>query len=106
MPYGFSRFLEVTTEGYKYVLTFQDELSKYTTSVYISKQDAETIARVFVQEIVVKFGILQFILTDKIFNLLSELFTNVCKLLKIKNLKLLLIVPKQMQAEKEPIEYW
>jgi hypothetical protein len=79
--------LTVTTEGHKYILTFQDELSKYTIAVPISRQDAKTIARVFVEEIVLKFGIPQVILTEQGSNFLSELFTNVCKLLKIKKLK-------------------
>jgi len=79
--------LRVTTEGHKYILTFQDELSKYIIAVSILQQDAETIARVFVEEIVLKFGIPQVILTDQGSNFLSELFTNVCKLLKIKKLK-------------------
>jgi len=79
--------LTVTTEGHKYILTFQDELSKYTIAVPISQQDAETIARIFVEEIVLKFGIPQVILTDQGSNFLSELFTHVCKLLRIKKLK-------------------
>jgi IS30 family transposase len=78
--------LTVTT-GHKYILTFADELSKYTIAVLISQQDPETIAGVFVEEIVFKFGIPQVILTDQGSNFLSELFTNVCKLLKIKKLK-------------------
>ena len=79
--------LTVTTECHKYILTFQDELSKYTVAVPILRHDAETIARIFVEEIVLKFGILQVILTDQGSNFLSDLFTNVCKLLKIKKLK-------------------
>ena len=78
--------LTVTT-GHKYILTFQDELSKYTIAIPIPKQDAKTIARVSVEEIVLKFGILQVLLADQGSNFLSELFTNVCKLLKIKKLK-------------------
>jgi transposase InsO family protein len=79
--------LTVTTEVHKYILTFQDDLSKYTIAIPTSQQDAETIARVFVEEIVLKFGIPQVILTDQGSNFVSEIFTNVCKLLKIKNLK-------------------
>ena len=44
--------LTVTTEGHKYILTFQDELFKYTIAIPISRQGAETITRVFVEEIV------------------------------------------------------
>jgi len=42
--------LTVTT-GHKYVLTFQDELSKYTIAVPILQQDAETIARVLLKKL-------------------------------------------------------
>lgn len=46
-----------------------------------------TVAKVFVQEIVLKFGIPQVILTDQGSNFLSDLFANVCKLLRIKRIK-------------------
>ena len=77
----------LTVTCHKYILTFQDELSKYTIVVLILQQDAETIASVFVEETVLKFGIPQVILTDQGSNFLSKLFKNVCKLLKIKKLK-------------------
>jgi len=57
--------LTVTTECHKYILTFQDELSKYTLAVPIPRQDAETVAKIFVEEIILKFGIPQVILTDQ-----------------------------------------
>ena len=38
-------------EGNKYLLTFQDELSKYTLAVPIPQQDASTVARFFVEQI-------------------------------------------------------
>ena len=79
--------LNQTTEGNKYVLTFQDELSKYTLALPIKQQDAVTVAKVFVEEIALKFGIPQMILTDQGSNFMGEVFTNVCKLLKIKKLK-------------------
>jgi hypothetical protein len=43
--------LTQTSEGNKYLLTFQDELSKYTVAVSIPQQDAMTVAKVFVDEI-------------------------------------------------------
>jgi len=86
--------LTVTTEGRKYILTFQDELSKYTIAIPRSRQDADPIARVFGEEIVLKFGIPQVILTDQGSTFLSELFTNVCKLLKIKKLKFSAFYPQ------------
>ena len=41
-----------------------------------------TVAKVFVQEIVLKFGIPQVILTDQGSNFLSDLFANVWKIVK------------------------
>jgi len=46
-----------------------------------------TVAGVFVEEIVLKFGIPQVILIDQGSNFLSDLFANVCKLLRIKRIK-------------------
>jgi hypothetical protein len=46
-----------TMEGNRYLLTFQDELSKYTVAVPIPQKDSETVAKSFVEEIVLKFGI-------------------------------------------------
>jgi hypothetical protein len=79
--------LSQTLNRNRYVLTFQDELSKYTLAIPIKQQDASTIARVFVEEIILKFGIPQMVLTDQGSNFMSEVFTSACKLLKIKKIK-------------------
>jgi hypothetical protein len=55
--------------------------------VPISQQDDLTIARVFVEQIILKFGIPQILLTDQGSNFLSELFANVRKLLRVKRIK-------------------
>jgi transposase InsO family protein len=62
-------------------------LSKFTIGVPIKQQDAVTLARAFVEEIILKFGIPQVLLTDQGSNFLSELFSNVCKLLRVKRIK-------------------
>jgi hypothetical protein len=79
--------LTPTLEGNKYLLTFQDELSKHTLASPIQQQYAETAAKVFIEEVVLKFGIPQTILTDHGSNFLSELFTNVRKMRKIRRIK-------------------
>jgi hypothetical protein len=58
--------LTVTTEGHKYILTFQDDLSKYTLAVRISKQDAVKVAKFFVEEIVLKFEFRRLFLQVKV----------------------------------------
>jgi transposase InsO family protein len=78
---------DITNKGNRYILTFQDDLTKFMAAIPIPTQDAETVAREFVQNIVLKYGIPEVILTDQGGNFLSELFTNVCKLLQIKKIQ-------------------
>jgi IS30 family transposase len=86
--------LSQTLDGNKYVLTFQDEISKYTLAIPIQQQEAATLAKAFVEEVVLKFGIPQKILTDQGSNFMSEVFINVCKLLKIKKTKCMAYHPQ------------
>jgi IS30 family transposase len=79
--------LSQTLAGNKYVLTFQDELSKYTLAIPLEQQDAGTVTKAFVEEEVLKFGIPQTILTDQGSNFMSEVFPKICKLLRIKKIK-------------------
>ena len=53
----------------------------------IKRRDAMTVARTFVEETVLKLAIRQAVLTDEGSNFTSEVFVNVCKLLKIKKIK-------------------
>jgi transposase InsO family protein len=75
-----------TNAGNRYILTFQDDLTKFVIAEPIPTQDAETVAREFVRNIVLKFGTPEVILTDQGSNFLSELFQNACKLLRIKKI--------------------
>ena len=54
-----------TMSGNKYVLTFQDDMSKYLVAIPIPQKDAENTAREFVLNIVLKFGAPAQILTDQ-----------------------------------------
>jgi transposase InsO family protein len=56
-------------------------------AVPMQQQGAMTVASVFVEQIILKFGIPQVLLTDQGFNFLGDLFANVCKLLRIKRIK-------------------
>lgn len=73
-------------KGNRYILTFQDDLTKFVVAEPIPMQDAETAARAFVRNIVLKFGIPEVVLTDQGSNFLSQLFQNTCKLLRIKRI--------------------
>jgi len=56
--------LPVTQGNSKYILTFQDDLSKYVIAVPIGQQDAETVARAFVKNMVLKYGTPRILQTD------------------------------------------
>jgi len=45
-----------TVSGNKYILTFQDDLSKFIIGIPIPQQNSETIAKEFVLNVVLKFG--------------------------------------------------
>lgn len=79
--------LPTSMNNMKYLLTFQDELSKFTLAIPIEQQDAPTIAKAFVENVVLKYGIPQVILTDQGSNFLSDLFKNTCKLLGVKKIQ-------------------
>ena len=76
-----------TMSGNKYVLTFQDDLSKFLVALSIPQQDAETVAREFVLNIVLKFGAPTQILTDQDSNFLNDLFKSMCKLLRFEKIQ-------------------
>jgi hypothetical protein len=75
--------IDVTNTGNRYIMTFQDDLTNFVAANPIPTQDAETAACAFVQNIVLKYGIPEVILTDQGANVLSELFRHICKLLQI-----------------------
>jgi hypothetical protein len=75
-----------TIKGNKYILTFQDDLTKFVVAEPIQALDAETVAREFVRSIILRFRAPEVVLSDLGSNFLSELFRNTCKLLRIKKL--------------------
>jgi transposase InsO family protein len=79
--------LTETQAGNKYILTFQDELSKFLVAITVPRQDAETVVKEFVTHIILKLGTPEKILTDQGSNFLSNVFKNSCKILKIKKLQ-------------------
>ena len=61
---GHCRPASPSETGNKYILTFQDDLSKYVVATPISQQDAKTVAMVFVSHVVLKYGTLSIVQTD------------------------------------------
>lgn len=79
--------LPLSYSGNKYLLTFQDDLSKFSEAIPITNTESKTLAEIFATNIVCRHGIPESILTDQGSNLISGMFAEVSKLLKIKRLK-------------------
>jgi len=79
--------LNITYEDHKYILTMQDDLTKYSLAIPLKDQESQTIAKAFTEHFFCSFGTPESIVTDQGSNFMSELFTNICKLLKIKKLR-------------------
>jgi hypothetical protein len=75
-----------SSSRHKYALTLQDELSKFTVAISTEHQRAQTTAREFVLNIVLRFGTPRQILTDHGSNFVSNLFKKTCELLKVKTI--------------------
>lgn len=78
--------LPQSIQGFVYILTCQDDLTRYIVAIPLRDQETDTIARAFVENIVLKFGSPQQILTDRGQSFLSNLLKRVCKLLNIKKI--------------------
>ncbi|CAG4990244.1 unnamed protein product [Colias eurytheme] len=69
----------------KYILTIQDDLTKFSSAYPIRSTTAEETSECLLHYISI-FGIPKTIITDQGTNFTSELFKETCKFLKIKNL--------------------
>ncbi|KAG5880834.1 hypothetical protein JTB14_027615 [Gonioctena quinquepunctata] len=66
--------LVTSMNGNRYLLTFQDYFTKYPEVIPLSDQKADTIARAFVEQIIVRHGTPRKLLTDQGENFTSTLF--------------------------------
>ena len=80
--------LPITENGNKYILTVQDDLSKFICAFPLQDQETETIAKVFTEKFICIFGVPKSVLTDNGSNFVSKLFHSVCKLFNIKKINI------------------
>jgi hypothetical protein len=70
--------------GNRYILTIQDDLSKFLIAVPLAEQLADEVAKAFVDNVILIYGAPRTILSDCGSQFLSMSFKKVCKLLGIK----------------------
>lgn len=79
--------LPETENGNKYILTIQDNLTKYSIATPLRRIDSVSIANAFSENFITKFGCPQIVHTDQGRDFTSKLMENLCKILKIKQLR-------------------
>jgi hypothetical protein len=79
--------LTLTENGNKYILTFMDDLSKFLRAIPIPNQEANTVAKAFVENIICLHGVPEVVLTDQGTNFIGSVFKSVCKLFNIKKIQ-------------------
>lgn len=73
-------------ENYSYILTIQCDLSKFVECYPLTTKEAAVVAKSFVDNFILRFGIPQEIVTDQGKEFMANVFQESCKLLGIKSL--------------------
>ncbi|KAL4100717.1 hypothetical protein QTP88_020751 [Uroleucon formosanum] len=78
--------LTVSEKQNSYILTIQDNLTKFSSTFPLHSHDAQNVAKALVEGFICQHGIPETILTDCGTEFLSKLFKECCKLLEIEKL--------------------
>lgn len=78
--------LDETIDGYKYILTIQDELTKFVENIPLKNKEANTVAEGLVTQFILKYGVPKKIASDQGTEFMSNVFKDMCKMLKIEQM--------------------
>jgi transposase InsO family protein len=73
-----------TYKSNRYILIFSDYLTRWPDAIPVEKADAETTAKLFVEEIVCRHGAPRMLLSDNGKNFRSNLLKEICKLMNTR----------------------
>jgi hypothetical protein len=76
--------LPPSRHGNRYLLTVLDHLTRFCEAIPIRTQTAEEVGRVFVDQIICRFGTPKCLISDRGGNFTSKLFRQICSELKIR----------------------
>lgn len=79
--------LDTSRNGNRFILTMQDDLTKFSFAVPLPNHTAETLAKAFIENLICLHGVPESIVTDQGPDFLSKVFTLCCKTLKIDKIK-------------------
>ena len=75
--------LPLSRLGNKYIIVFSDYFTRWVEAYPMIDQKAETIAQIFVEKIVFRYGVPRKLLTDQGTNFLSDLLNSISKIFEI-----------------------
>ena len=78
--------MPLTSRGNRYIVVFMDYFTKWAEAFAVSDQQAPTIARLLVENIVCRHGVPEELLSDRGSNFLSSLIMEMCTILGIKKI--------------------
>lgn len=78
--------MPLTSRGNRYIVVFMDYLTKWVEAYAVPDQQAPTIARLLVDNVVCRHGVPEELLSDRGPNFLSDLILEICRILGIKKL--------------------
>lgn len=78
--------ITTSKKGNNYILTLQDDLTKFSTAYPLVSHDANSVSKAFVEGFVCQHGIPESILTDCGTEFMGKIFAACCKLLQIDKL--------------------
>lgn len=78
--------LEETENGSKYILTIQDELTKFMEAIPLANKEANTVAKGLVEKFILKYGMPLKIASDQGTEFINDVLKRLCNLLKIEQM--------------------
>jgi hypothetical protein len=101
--------LPETASGHRYILVATDLFSKWVVAVPLVDQKASSVARAFVENCILHFGVPRILLTDQGSNFESLLMKEVCLILGIKKVRTSAFHPRtdgQTERANRTIKQW
>ncbi|VDI54414.1 Hypothetical predicted protein [Mytilus galloprovincialis] len=96
--------LPETESGNKYILVVSDYYTKWTESFAMPNMEAKTVAKIIVEEVIVRFGVPHWIHSDQGRQFESLLFQEMCCILNIKKTRTTPYHPKSDDTENDTSE--
>lgn len=91
--------------GNRYGLVMQDDLTRFLIIAPMDNQESDTVAKTFVENYICKFGTPLQLVTDQGSNFMSEVFKQICKILKIKKINTSAYHPQANLVERSNREF-